>query len=889
MEKKKYSINNSNLLILDGDNTQIKILAGHAFLFIVRKLENGKTGARHEIKNFEEGSVCPNIPGTAEYEFFLAGTEGTQVEVVGAENLDLTEDFYNFAETDGQTGNSDENSTENPGENAELSEIQKKNLLLQKKIIANLEKQEIEESQRNIQQQKLSDDYFSQAVTNIASVVNPKLSESAIYENSDQSVVKAFKLLAAKTGDMSIKTVPGRIYTADKTGVQLLAKDNAIRIREVVLRGKWYKEDNGHLFAFYNKNHDFDLKDSLEGNPEIIPVALIRDNVKNRYVLYNCETQEQIIVNGKNAKQIYPMAFMIYKKLGNEKIFVKDILKFVLKDIKNDLVNYIIIGFICTLIGLITPYITRNLIDRVIPNAARLQAIQICVLAFGCNIASMVGGIAKYFAGLRMETRADSDLEAAVMDRLLKLPVNFFKKYSAGDLSARAMAITKIRKQIYGIILSCFMNFIFSFVYLAQEFRFCGYFAKWGIIFCIFPILISLLTSFITYKMEKALIDSQGKLQGMLLQFFNGIQKITNSNSEKRVFSEWSKEYVRQTKIGYKLGNFGIYMNIINSIYPTLVTIIMYYLFGMAIQSQKIEGLSTGTFLAFLSAYGSFQSAFLGVAGSLISIRNVIPLQKRIKPILDEKTEVEDSKPAISNLKGAMEISHLNFRYEENSPLVLKDINMKIEPGEFVAIVGTSGAGKSTLLRMILGFEKPESGSIFVDGMDINSIDITSLRRQMGVVLQNDTVLSGTIMQNIVGSSGLKEEDAWEAARKVSFDRDIANMPMGMFTMVPAGGRTLSGGQLQRLIIARALIRNPKLLIFDEATSALDNVTQLTVRKSLDELKVTRIIIAHRLSTIINADKIYVMKDGEVIENGTYESLMKQNGYFAQLAKRQSV
>ena len=233
MEKKKYSINNSNLLILDGDNTQIKILAGHAFLFIVRKLENGKTGARHEIKNFEEGSVCPNIPGTAEYEFFLAGTEGTQVEVGDAENLDLTEDFCNFAETDGQTENSDEN--------AELSEIQKKNLLLQKKIIANLEKQEIEESQRNVQQQKLSDDYFSQAVTNIASVVNPKLSESAIYENSDQSVVKAFKLLVAKTGEMSIKTVPGRIYTADKTGVQLLAKDNAIRIREVVLRGKWYK------------------------------------------------------------------------------------------------------------------------------------------------------------------------------------------------------------------------------------------------------------------------------------------------------------------------------------------------------------------------------------------------------------------------------------------------------------------------------------------------------------------------------------------------------------------------------------------------------------------------------------------------------------------------
>ena len=312
-----------------------------------------------------------------------------------------------------------------------------------------------------------------------------------------------------------------------------------------------------------------------------------------------------------------------------------------------------------------------------------------------------------------------------------------------------------------------------------------------------------------------------------------------------------------------------------------------YYLFGSAIKDGTIEGFTTGTFMAFLSAYGSFQGEFLGIAGSLLEIRDLIPLSKRIRPIIEEKPEAEESKPPVEKLKGSIEVSHLNFRYSPDSPLVLKDVSMKIEPGQFVAVVGNSGAGKTTLLRLLLGFEHPESGSIFYDNHDINSIDIGSLRRQLGVVLQNDSVLQGTILQNIVGSSGLKEADAWEAARKVAFDKDIEEMPMGMFTMIPAGGMTLSGGQLQRLIIARAIIKNPRILIFDEATSALDNLTQQTVRNSLDALNVTRVIIAHRLSTVINADNIYVMKDGEVIESGNYESLMAADGYFAQLAKRQ--
>ena len=853
MEHKKYNIDNTNFLTLDGSCTTIKVLKGHAYLFLVPVLEDGRLGARHEITDYAEGGTFPNIPSNDRYKIILTGTIGTEVEALPFPDPDYK---------------------------AVLAEAQKL-------VVEKLELEEEKNDERSIRQQKLSDEAFSLALENISSVVTKEKRKNLIFDSDDTPLVKAFKMLAQKMGGMKVRAVPGREYEANKTGLQKLAKDNTIRVREVVLRDRWYKEDNGHLLAFYKSDGEISLTSETQEN--LHPVALIKNLERSGYIMYDPVDGSETPVTKKNVKQIHPMACMIYRAMNEDKITLKSVCKFVFMDIKADIARFVIIGLVCTLIGLITPLITRNFIDYVIPEAAKSQAIQICILVFFCNISSMIGSLAKYFASIRMETKADSDLEAAVMDRLLKLPVDFFKDYSSGDLAARTMTLTTIRKQIFGIVLSVFMNFIFSFVYLIQCFRFCGYFAKWGILFCIFPILVSCIICFVTYKSEKILVESQGKIQGMLLQFLNGVEKISNSHSEKRVFAQWSSEYIRQTKIVYKLGLIGIVSSLISTVYPTLVSILFYYLYGRGMRMQAIAGLTTGTFMAFLNAYSSFQGAFLGVAGSLLQIRNVLPLSKRIQPILDAKPEVEKNMPPVDKLSGDIEISHLNFRYSEGAPLVLKDVNMSIKAGEFVAVVGTSGAGKSTLMRMLLGFEKPESGSVFFDNQDISAVDIGSLRRQLGVVLQNDTVLQGTILQNIIGSSGLKEADAWEAAKKVSFDKDIEEMPMGMFTMIPSGGHTLSGGQLQRLIIARAIIRNPAVLIFDEATSALDNLTQQVVRKSLDQLKVTRVIIAHRLSTIINADKIYVMKDGEVVESGSYSQLMAQDGYFAQLARRQNV
>ena len=566
---------------------------------------------------------------------------------------------------------------------------------------------------------------------------------------------------------------------------------------------------------------------------------------------------------------------------------INDETKLAFEDMRHDLIRYIWIGLLCTLIGLITPVVTKSFVDGIIPLAANNQAVQICILVFVCNISAMLGSLSKYLANLRMETRAGIDLESAFMARLLKLPVSFFKKYSSGELASRIAAVSVIRKKGFNIVFTLLLNFIFSFVYIIQAKHYCPALAKTGIILGLIPIFAGIITGLATYNLKESLTDIHGKIQGMLFQFFTGIEKLVNTNSEKRAYSRWAAAYENQIDKTYALNRFETTAAIINLIYPTVVSIAFYFVFGEAILLGKMGNVSTGSFLAFLTAYSLFQTALLRFSEGFIEVRDLIPLVKRIKPIIETQPENDEGKAEIKIEDGRIEVSHLRFRYSVESPLVLNDVSMKIEPGQFIAIAGSSGAGKSTLLRNLIGFEHAESGSIFYDDHDLNSLDLGMLRRQMGVVLQNDSVFQGTILQNIIGTSGLDENAAWEAARKVALDKDIEALPMGMNTMILSGGKSLSGGQLQRLVIARAIIRNPKILIFDEATSALDNLTQQAVSKSLEELKATRIVIAHRLSTIINADNIYVMKDGQIVESGNYNQLMKNKGWFAKLAERQ--
>ena len=297
--------------------------------------------------------------------------------------------------------------------------------------------------------------------------------------------------------------------------------------------------------------------------------------------------------------------------------------------------------------------------------------------------------------------------------------------------------------------------------------------------------------------------------------------------------------------------------------------------------------MATGDFIAFNGAFGSFTANMMSATGAIIAMMMSIPIYEQAKPILQSLPEVNAAMADPGALRGDIEISQASFRYDPEGAAILNEVSISVRSGEFVALVGPSGSGKSTILRLLLGFERLESGSIYFDDQDVSGLDIPAVRRQIGVVLQNGGMMSGDIFTNITGSSLATLDDAWEAARMAGFDEDIRQMPMGMHTVVSEGGTTLSGGQRQRLLIARAVVNRPRLIFFDEATSALDNRTQAIVSESLERLQATRIVVAHRLSTIINADRIYVLDRGRVVQTGTYATLQEEGGLFADLVRRQ--
>ncbi|HFC11935.1 MAG TPA: NHLP bacteriocin export ABC transporter permease/ATPase subunit, partial [Anaerolineae bacterium] len=531
------------------------------------------------------------------------------------------------------------------------------------------------------------------------------------------------------------------------------------------------------------------------------------------------------------------------------------------------------------------PLAMSMLISSVIPNAAQTQLFQLGFLLITVTLVTALFQIVQNIAVLRLQDKWGAPLQAALWQRLLNLPVSFFRSYTAGDLGMRVMGINAIQQTLSGTVVGSLLAGIISLISFGLLFYFDARLALIAGALVLVAVGATLLAGLLQVRYQRQMVELEGRLAGLVLQTITGISKFRVAGAENRAFAAWAADFGRSKQITYRARNVTNNLVVFNAGFSLLTTAAIFSIVSAAGRGT----FATGTFLAFNAAFIQLLMAMLALSRAIVSVLNIVPTYERLRPVMLTLPELDDLKTHPGELNGRIEVSHVSFRYSAEKPPVLKDVSLTINPGEFVAIVGTSGSGKSTLLRLLLGFETPETGAIYYDNNDLAGLDIRATRRQIGVVLQNGSVMPGDIFHNIVGTSTLTLDDAWAAATMAGLDKDIRQMPMGMHTVITASGSTLSGGQRQRLLIARAIVNKPRVIFFDEATSALDNTTQSIVAESLDNLQATRIIIAHRLSTIINADRIYVMDKGEIVESGNYTELMAQKGVFAKLAERQII
>jgi NHLM bacteriocin system ABC transporter ATP-binding protein len=684
-----------------------------------------------------------------------------------------------------------------------------------------------------------------------------------------------------RTMDMEIRPpAPSDRAIQSKDPLAAIVRASRLRMRRVLLRDRWWEQDNGPLIAY------------TKDDPQ--PIALLP--AKNRsYEVFQPPDSVVKPINESLAATISPVAYMLYRSLPDRAMRAIDILKFSLQGRQGDIIAIALTGILVALLGLVIPHATLIIMDSAIPDSDRGLLLQVGLGLLVAAIGTACFQLTQGFSLLRLETATDHSTQAGVWDRLLNLPVSFFRQYTTGDLQSRVSSVSAIRRQLSGRNLVNLISSFFTLFYLAQLFYYSYELALVAVGVALMMIIVTTVCGILLLAKVRPLLTIRGEIFGQTVQLMNGIAKIHIAGAEERAFAAWSKKFSQQVKLELSTQSIEDFVVLFNTVMPIATSGLLFW-FAIRMLDRPVPtgteaiAFSLGTFLAFNSAFGRFTQGTTLLSNTITEVLQVIPQWQRTRPILQAVPEIDLTKADPGRLMGRIAIERVTFRYQLDAPLILNDITIQAAPGEFIALVGASGSGKSTILRLLLGFETPQTGTIFYDGQDMAGLDVDAVRRQLGVVLQQGQLTSASIFENIGGNSQITLDDAWEAARMAGLSEDIQSMPMQMHTMVSEGGGNISGGQRQRLLIARALVHKPRILLFDEATSALDNTTQAIVSESLDRLQVTRVVIAHRLSTIQNADRIYVLQGGEIVQQGKFAELAAEStGLFARLMARQIV
>jgi ATP-binding cassette subfamily C protein len=634
------------------------------------------------------------------------------------------------------------------------------------------------------------------------------------------------------------------------------------------LEGQWWRQDLGPLLG--QTADDDRLVALLPRRP-------------GAFDLVDADSGSRIRIDERVASTLSGDAVSLYRPLPSQPLSGQQVLRFVVRAAGRDLWRFIGFALAVGALSLVTPLATEAIFSSVVPQRETGALIWLFGLLVVLAFASLAFNIVTQLALARASGSVASELQSAIWDRVLDLPVSFFRRYAPGSLGIRVMAIDRIQQLATTVVATSMIAVPVGIFNLALGFFLNTRLALFGTLVIVLGVVVMVLLTRAQARHFTAMVDAAQSSFGVAMGLIDGVGKLRVAHAERRAFAQWAVPFA-DMKEAFIRGQLGFAAVTSFTAAGTAIGTLALFLGAATLSHGSLSG---ATFIAFNTAFGQVLAATFGLSGVATFLVQAKPLYESAQPVLVAEREVAEVKADPGRLNGAVEVSHVTFRYTSDAPAVLDDVSFSLEPGQFLAIAGPSGAGKSSLIRILLGFESPELGSVRYEGRELDHLDVRAVRRQIGVVTQSVRLLPGDIFRNIVGTRPLTMDDAWEAAEVAGIADDIRAMPMQMHTFVAEGAATFSGGQRQRLLIARAVAAKPRLLFFDEATSALDNRTQSQVAEAIGRLRATRVVIAHRLSTVRHADRILVLRDGRVIQDGTFDELIAQPGDFAELAKRQ--
>ncbi|MFI6461606.1 NHLP bacteriocin export ABC transporter permease/ATPase subunit [Streptomyces sp. NPDC050538] len=649
--------------------------------------------------------------------------------------------------------------------------------------------------------------------------------------------------------------------------VERIALASRVRVRAVRLDGRWWRDNVGPLVGHR----------ALSG----APVALLWR--RGGYVAVHPATGRETPIEKANAEEFEPRAVMFYRPLPERRLSPFRLLRFSMQGTGSDLTNLLISGLVTVAIGALVPIATGKVLGEFVPKAQTNLIVQVCVAVMITSVVAAAFMLLENLTILRLEGRIEATLQPAVWDRLLRLPTKFFTERSTGELASAAMGISSIRRLLAGVGPVVAQSVTVGAMNLGLLFWYSPSMALAAI-----GMLVVIAAAFLglglwQVRWQRKLVVLNNKLNNQAFQTLRGLPKLRVAAAENYAYAAWASEFARSRELQQRVGRIKNLTTVMGAVYLPVCTLLMF----MLLAGPARGSMSASSFLTFNTSVTMLLTSVTSLTGAFVSAVSALPLFEEIRPVLDAAPEVRTASTRPGRLSGAIEARRVSFRYADDGPLVLDDVSFDVRAGEFVAIVGPSGCGKSTLLRLLIGFDKPVSGSVLYDGQDLGALDQSAVRRQCGVVLQHAQPFTGSILDVICGTEPFTPEEAMAAAEMAGLAEDIKRMPMGLHTIVSGSG-AVSGGQRQRLMIAQALIRRPRILFFDEATSALDNETQRTVIESTKALNATRIVIAHRLSTVLDADRVIVMEDGKVAQQGPPAQLLADtSGRLHELVRRQ--